>query len=82
MMQLYIFSRISGFSQYKFLQRKDKKVYFQTICKPGVDKQVIKEKVLATWQEHFGEHPFEVEFLNELPINVKTGKFKKMEVEI
>lgn len=83
MYQLYVFfNHIPGFSQYKFLQKKDKKIYFQAICKPGVDKQVLEQTVLDAWEKHLGDHPFGVEFLTEFPLSGETGKFKRMEVEI
>jgi len=81
MVQLYKFISIKGYSQYKFLQKKDKSIHFQAVCNPGVNKQMLKERILNTWRENFSEYPLEVEFFNELPINPKRGKFKKLEVE-
>ncbi|WP_394706636.1 hypothetical protein [uncultured Draconibacterium sp.] len=82
MYQLYIFfNPIGGFVQYKFLQKKDKTIVFQAICKIGVDKQKLEQKLIKTWSENYGNHPFKVEFKNELPINKYSGKFKRVEVE-
>lgn len=81
MMQLYRFSRIKGLYQYKFLQKKNNKICFQAVCKSGANKPLLTDKILDTWRKYFGNHPLEVQFVAELPLNAKTGKFKKMEIE-
>ena len=77
-----IFSSLKECSQYKILQKKDGKLYFQAICKKGLDKRLVQEKIENIWKNSFGESPVEIEFLDEIPINKKTGKFKNIEVEV
>lgn len=81
MLQLYKFSKIHDYTQFKILQKKDRSIHFQAVCNQGVDKNKLRERIINTWNEDFSEQPIKVEFLKELPIDRKTGKFKKLEVE-
>lgn len=77
-----IYSELSECSQYKFIQKKDKRIFFQATCKPEEDEQRVKEKILQIWRKNFDDYPLEVEFLQELLLNPETGKFKRIEVEL
>ncbi|WP_347840300.1 AMP-binding protein [uncultured Draconibacterium sp.] len=82
MIQLYPFDAIFDYSQYKVIQKKDKSVYFQAVCNSGVDKDKLKRRIESVWKECFGNNPVVVEFVKDLPINSKTGKFKLIEREV
>lgn len=77
-----IYSELSECSQYKFIQKKDKRIFFQATCKQEEDEQRVKEKILQIWRKSFGDYPLEVEFLEELLLNPETGKFKRIEIEL
>ena len=77
-----LYRSINECHQYKLLQKKDKCIYFQAVCKSDIDRQLLDQKIRDIWRAEFGDYPFEVEFLNELPLNPKSGKFKRMDVEI
>ena len=81
MVQLYPFDPLEEYSKYKILQKKDKSIYFQAVCCPGVDKRRLEKKIIHIWEENFGKQSIKVEFLNEIPVSLKTGKFKLLERE-
>ncbi|MFO7869468.1 MAG: hypothetical protein R6U95_09255 [Bacteroidales bacterium] len=76
-----VFRSLHECQQYRLLQKKDKSVHFQCVCKKHEREQHVKEKVLDIWNNNFPDIPLTVEFFEELSINSKTGKFKNIEVE-
>ena len=79
--QLYVFSLIKGLAQYKFFQQKDGTIFFYAVCDSSCNKPKLKQDIEKTWEEYFGPHPFIVEFRNELALQTKSGKFKRVERE-
>ena len=81
MIQLYPFDSIFDYSQYKVIQRKNRNVYFQAVCNQGVNRKKLEKRIIREWEICFGNHQVEVEFVDALPIDKKTGKFKLIECE-
>ncbi|WP_297092397.1 hypothetical protein [uncultured Draconibacterium sp.] len=80
--QLYVFSKINGIAQYKFYQNKGGEIYFYVVPEYGADLRKIREAVLKTWKTNIGDYSLEVEFKTDLPLNTRTGKFKRIEKEV
>ncbi|MFW5851243.1 MAG: hypothetical protein ACOCWB_03375 [Bacteroidota bacterium] len=76
-----VFRNLHECQQYRLLQKKDKSVHFQCVCKKNENEQDVKKKVLDIWNDNFPDVPLNVDFFEELSINPKTGKFKNIEVE-
>ena len=67
--------------QFRIIKKKDKRIYFQAICKAKKEESEIKEKIIDIWEKQFLGVPLEVQFFKELPLSSKTGKFKIIEQE-
>ena len=81
MVLLYVFAKIDGISQYRFVQKKNKSIYMEVAKKDGVEQETLSAKILTIWKKHFADEPLNIEFKNDLPIISKSGKFKRLEVE-
>ncbi|MGM0651014.1 MAG: phenylacetate--CoA ligase family protein [Bacteroidota bacterium] len=76
-----VFRDFTECRQFRLLQKKNGQIFFQAILKDGFDEEQVKSKILKIWKSHFSAEPPQVEFLDELPITNKSGKFKNIEVE-
>ena len=81
-LQIYsLFNNFSELKQYKIIQKKDNKIYFQVILKENIDADNVEKKINQLWRNNFQSSPPEVQFLESFFINKNSGKFKNIEIE-
>jgi phenylacetate-coenzyme A ligase PaaK-like adenylate-forming protein len=78
---LYAFAKIEGILQYRFIQKKNRNIHMELVKKSDSDKNELEKNIISTWDKYFEGEKLFIEFRNDLPINPKTGKFKRLEIE-
>lgn len=76
-----MFNGLKECKQYKLLQKKDMQIFFLAILKEGYEKDMAEEKIGEIWNKNFPNQDLNIQFVNELPVDPKTGKFKNIEIE-
>jgi phenylacetate-CoA ligase len=65
--------------QYKFVQTRDGQITLRLKMHDGMEKSLVREKALARWHQRYPTEPLQIEFVETMPIDSKTGKFKNIE---
>jgi phenylacetate-coenzyme A ligase PaaK-like adenylate-forming protein len=81
MVLLFAFAKIEGILQYRFIQKKNGNIHMEVVRNSDSDKKELEKNIISTWENYFEGQELFVEFRNDLPINPKTGKFKRLEIE-
>lgn len=65
--------------QFKFVQTSSGEIVLRLKKRSGIDESLIREKALDRWNKRYAGEPLKIEFVETLPIDPKTGKFKLLE---
>ena len=65
--------------QYKFVQTRDGQIILRLNTREGVEQTLVREKALARWNQRYPAEPLAIEFVETMPLDPKTGKFKNIE---
>lgn len=65
--------------QFKFLQVGDGPICLQLVQNPQYPQDVIKQKAIARWEKRFPNYSLQIEFVDKIEIDKKTGKCKNIE---
>lgn len=65
--------------QYKFVQAADGAVALRLRVRDGVDREGVAREAQVTWKNRFPDDDLIVEFVEEMPLDPRTGKFKNIE---
>lgn len=66
-------------TQFKFVQHPDGRLTLQLRLRDGEVPDMIREAALARWRTRFAEVPLAVEFVETMPVDTRSGKFKIIE---
>jgi phenylacetate-CoA ligase len=67
--------------QFKFIQKQNQSIVLQLKPNTRFSNDNIRNKALQRWNKRFAKYPLEVEFVDKFEINLKTGKFKNIEIQ-
>jgi phenylacetate-CoA ligase len=65
--------------QFKFVQYPFGLVALRLSLHKGADRRVVEEEALKRWRQHFPGEELAIEFVDPMPVDAKTGKFKNIE---
>ncbi len=74
-----IFMDFIACAQYKFVQYPDGRLALRLRLRDGEAPDPVREAALARWRSRFPEVPLAVEFVESMPLDPRTGKFKSIE---
>lgn len=65
--------------QFKFVQYPTGEVALRLRIGPDTDQIAVQERALERWRKRYPHEPLTIEFVETMPIDAKTGKFKNIE---
>lgn len=74
-----LFMDFSACSQYKFVQYPDGGLALRLCLAPGAAHDTTRADALARWRSRYPDVPLAVEFVDLMPVDAGTGKFKNIE---
>jgi phenylacetate-coenzyme A ligase PaaK-like adenylate-forming protein len=66
-------------TQFKFVQYPDGRLALRLRLRDGEAPEAVRDAALARWRARFVEVPLAVEFVDTMPVDARTGKFKNIE---
>ena len=66
-------------TQFKFVQWPDGRLVLRLRLRDGEEPEAVRHAALARWRARFAEVPLAVEFVDTMPVDARTGKFKNIE---
>lgn len=64
---------------YKFIQVGNNPITMQLLVNPKFSQQEAESQARKRWNKRFAQYPLNIEFVDHLEINKKTGKYKNIE---
>jgi len=74
-----LFMDFNECTQYKFVQTHDGQIILRLKTREGIEQSLVREKALTHWNQRYPAEPLGIEFVETMPLDPKTGKFKSIE---
>ena len=74
-----LFMDFDGCMQFKFVQTQEGEIILRLKTRDGMAQSLVREKALMRWHNRYPTEPLRIEFVETMPIDPKTGKFKNIE---
>lgn len=74
-----LFMDFARCDQFKFVQYPDGRLALRLKLRTAEVPEVARTEALARWRARFAEVPLAVEFVETMPLDARTGKFKNIE---